>query len=136
MSYFVGPVRTTPDEDGRARLREHGSFGARYVYLVALGEHANMLIAHKITPSTISKIIDDGSGRAKFRASLRLAAFRFGQLLFAAVARCWFIHAKNIASFWTNFRRSAFVQCYKRNKTIRYQPTSGSAAVWRGFIAA
>ena len=54
-----------------------------------------MLIAHKISPFTISSIIDNGTKRAKVWTSLRLAAFRFGRLLFDAIERCGIPHVRD-----------------------------------------
>jgi hypothetical protein len=72
-----------------------GSFGSCDVFPIAVTEQANMLVAHKVTPFTISSIIDNGTKRAEVWTSLRLAAFRFGRLMFDAIERCGITHVRN-----------------------------------------
>jgi hypothetical protein len=71
--------------DGRGAGRKVGllvvpdAFSSSDVFLLAVAEHADMLIAHEVSPFDL---IDDGeSSRAEVGTSLRLAASRFGRIL-------------------------------------------------------
>ena len=86
---------------GLAKLIARGSFSSSDVFLLAVAEHADMLIAHEVGASNTN---DDESRRAESGTSLRLAASRLGRILLEIIERCWFVHANNIATFWADFR--------------------------------